>query len=76
MKVNVDRKLLKKIRAMLHDFTTNGIDIAAKRHFNLNGEIDAKHRSKFINRLEGYINFVGQVRNKKHTVYIKTKTAI
>ncbi len=72
-RVNVDRKLLKKIRAMLHDFTTNGIDIAAKRHFNLNGEIDTKHRSKFINRLEGYINFVGQVRGKNDTVYTKLK---
>lgn len=72
-KVNVDRKLLKKIRAMLHDFTTNGIDIATKRHFNLNGEIDTKQREKFINRLEGYINFVGQVRGKSDTVYTKLK---
>lgn len=72
-KVNVDRKLLKKIRAMLHDFTTNGIDIATKRHFNLNGEIDTKQRGKFINRLEGYINFVGQVRGKNDTVYTKLK---
>lgn len=72
-KVNIDRRLLKRIRAMLHDFTTNGIDIASRRHFNLNGEIDTKHCSKFINRLEGYINFVGQVRGKNDTVYTKLK---
>ncbi|MBX2931671.1 MAG: hypothetical protein KF781_06995 [Chitinophagaceae bacterium] len=39
-KVNIDRKLLKKIRAMLHDFTINGIDKATQKHFNLQGEID------------------------------------
>ncbi|MBS1651874.1 MAG: RNA-directed DNA polymerase [Bacteroidetes bacterium] len=32
-KVNIDRKLLKKIRAMLHDMSRNGIEVAAKRHF-------------------------------------------
>ncbi|MCO5233720.1 MAG: reverse transcriptase family protein [Chitinophagales bacterium] len=73
-KVNVDRKLLKKIRAMLHDLTTNGIDIATKGHFNLNGEIEPKHRAKFIQRLEGYINFVGQVRGKSDELYFKQKT--
>lgn len=73
-KVNVDRKLLKKIRAMLHDFTTNGIDTATQRHFNLRGEIETKHRAKFIQRLEGYINFVGQVRGKSDGLYFKQKT--
>lgn len=73
-KVNVDRKLLKKIRAMLHDMTTNGIDTATQRHFNLKGEVETKHRAKFINRLEGYINFVGQVRGKNDELYFKQKT--
>jgi RNA-directed DNA polymerase len=72
-KVNVDRKLLKKIRAMLHDWTTNGIDAATKRHFNLSSESDTKQRDKFIHRLEGYINFVGQVRGKDDSVYTKLK---
>ena len=68
-KVNVDRKLLKKIRAMLHDLTTNGIDAATQRHFNLKGVVEPKHRGRFIYRLEGYINFVGQVRGKDDAVY-------
>ncbi|MBS1646734.1 MAG: RNA-directed DNA polymerase [Bacteroidetes bacterium] len=72
-RVNIDRKLLKKVRAMLHDLTTNGIDVAAKRHFNWSGETDAKQRSKFIHRLEGYIHFVGQVRGKNDAVYTKLK---
>ena len=72
-KVNVDRKLLKKIRAMLHDLRTNGIETATKRHFNPHLEVDAKMQSYFLRRLEGYINFVGQVRGKKDGDYLKLK---
>lgn len=73
-KVNVERKLLKKIRAMLHDLTQNGIDSATERHFNLQGNIDPKYRVKFINKLGGYIDFVGQVRGKNDLFYIKMKS--
>jgi len=74
-KANVDRKLLKKIRAMLHDFTVNGIDIATRNHFKLQGIIETKHKEKFINRLQGYINFVGQIKGTSDALYIKQKTA-
>lgn len=72
-KVNVDRKLLKKTRAMLHDITANGVEIATIKHFNLPGKITEKHQIKFINRLEGYINFIGQVRGKDDLVYKRFK---
>ena len=72
-KVNVDRKLLKKIRAMLHDLTTNGVEAATRRHFNLKKELDPKLCECFIHRLEGYINFVGQVRGKDDAVYRRLK---
>ncbi|TQM42263.1 RNA-directed DNA polymerase [Flavobacterium branchiophilum] len=71
-KVNVDKKLLKKIRAMLHDVSINGIEKAAQRHFKLN-KIDKRYSSQFMNRLEGYINFVGQVRGKGDTLVLKFK---
>lgn len=70
-KVNVDRRLLKKIRAMLHDLSSNGVDVAARRHFNLKGRPSSRDREYFFNRLEGYINFVGQVRGKSDPVYRK-----
>lgn len=70
-KVNVDRKLLKKIRAMLHDLSTNGLDAATRRHFGLKTKVSTQDRAHFINRLEGYINFVGQVRGKSDPVYEK-----
>jgi RNA-directed DNA polymerase len=74
-KVNVDRKLLRKVRAMLHDLTINGVDIATQRHFNLKTETGHQLKGKFIHRLEGYINFIGQVRGKHDMLYMKQKLA-
>jgi RNA-directed DNA polymerase len=73
-KVNVDRKLLKKIRAMLHDLKMNGIEKAAQKHFKIKGEVDSRFQGKFIQRLEGYINFVGQVRGKTDSLYVNFKS--
>jgi RNA-directed DNA polymerase len=74
-KVNVERKQIKKIRAMLHDMTTNGIETATRRHFNLKGVATPQYRGCFIHRLEGYINFVGQVKGKNNAGYQKLKEA-
>ena len=71
-KVNVDRRLLKKIRAMLHDLTINGLDVATKRHFG--PRATARFREQFLYRLEGYINFVGQVRGTGDPIYLKFKS--
>ena len=75
-KVNIDRKLIKKIRAMLHDWSINGLYKAAIRHFSYsNAEIDiSRLQIRFINRLEGYINFVGQVRGKSDPLFLRYKT--
>jgi RNA-directed DNA polymerase len=67
-KVNVDRKLLKKIRAMLHDWQVNGLNNASRHHFWHEIEADGSQQ-QFLNRLRGYINFVGQVRGKEDTLY-------
>ena len=75
-KVNVDRKLLKKIRAMLHDLVTNGVDMATWKHLKIMPDkVDIKERGLFIHRLEGYINFVGQVRGKFDNMYLKFKSS-
>jgi RNA-directed DNA polymerase len=75
-KVNVDRKLLKKIRAMLHDFTTNGLHHATKKHFKLKDGFRIEYLTQFMNRLEGYINFVGQVRGKNDPLYRKFRNQL
>lgn len=72
-KVNVDRKLLKKIRAMLHDLSKSGTYLATLRHFKYRSIVETEDVPKFINRLEGYINFVGQVRGKNDQLYRRFK---
>ena len=66
-KVNIDRRMLKRIRAMLHDLNTNGLHAAALRHFGIQRNRNLDDVSlMFLKRLDGYINFVGQVRGKDH----------
>jgi RNA-directed DNA polymerase len=72
-KVNVDRNLLKKTRAMLHDLSLNGAELATRRHFNIRSEVTPELISTFISRLTGYINFTGQVRGPEDYMYLKFK---
>jgi len=75
-KVNVDRKLIKKIRAMSHDLAVNGKEAATRNHFNIQGYVKPELQEKFMNRLCGYINFVGQVRGKSNNLYSRFKNVI
>lgn len=75
-KVNVSRNLLKQIRAMLHDFEQNGLTTATKKHFKIDTEINNNHKNSFINRLSGNINFVGQVKGKDDSVYLKFRESL
>jgi RNA-directed DNA polymerase len=71
-KINVDRKMLKRIRAMLHDWQVNGLCQATQHHFRHEIGGDGSQQ-QFLNRLEGYINFVGQVRGKDNSLYLQMK---
>jgi RNA-directed DNA polymerase len=75
-KVNVNRRLLKKIRAMLHDLNINGLEAATRKHFEIKGECDPDAKRFFVRRLRGYINFVGQVRGKEDGLYLRFKEGI
>ncbi len=72
-KLNVDRKLIRKIRAILYDIKQNGLIIAAQHHLKLTQTPDEKTMGYFIHRLEGLINFVGQVRGKQDSIYYRFK---
>jgi RNA-directed DNA polymerase len=61
-KPNVDRKMLKKIRAMLHDIRRNGIEKAVSKHYKVYSWSAQFRQQKFLNKLVGYIGFVGQIR--------------
>ncbi len=70
-KVNIDRKLLKKVRAMMHNLNTKGLNDTAFKHFN-GLDLNSKNiSSSFLNQLDGYINFIGQVRGKEDVLYLK-----
>ncbi|GAA4059599.1 reverse transcriptase family protein [Flavobacterium chungnamense] len=72
-KVNVDRQTLKMVRAMLYDASKNGIAKAASKHFSFHQKDAHTHTSYFLNRLEGYINFIAQVRGKEDALVLKFK---
>jgi RNA-directed DNA polymerase len=72
-KINVDRKLIRQVRAMLHDARMNGLNAAAFRHFK-NAVSDPE--SKYLNRLQGYISFIGMVRGKEDFLFVRQKAEL
>lgn len=70
-KVNVNRSLIKRVRAMIYDMKVSGVENAAKKHFNKELDNEGKLIKKFTSRLEGYINFIGQVRGRNERVYMR-----
>mgnify|MGYP003487764007 FL=1 len=72
-KVNVDRKIIKMVRAMLYDTLQNGISKATRKHFKNKNEIGNKSEIYFLNRLNGYINFIAQIRGDDDAMVLKFK---
>lgn len=72
-KVNVDRKMMKNVRAMLYDLKMNGINSATKKHFDLNRLASMNECQLFIDKLNGNIGFIGQVRGLEDYIYLKFK---
>ena len=73
-KVNVDRKTLKMVRAMLFDASKNGIEKAACKHFTSCKTNPLSYSTFFLKRLNGYINFIAQVRGFDDDLVIKFKS--
>lgn len=67
-KVNIDRKYIRNIRAMIYSIETMGAELAAAKHYQ-STRIDSALTFKFINKLKGQIEFVGQVRGKEDGLY-------
>jgi RNA-directed DNA polymerase len=72
-KVNIDRKMLKKIRAMLHTWKTKGLDHAVNIHYKKTKKLPSNPKTHFVNQLGGYINFIGQIRGKQDALYQKNR---
>jgi RNA-directed DNA polymerase len=71
-KLNVNRTYIRNIRATLHHIKTEGIEVAAKKHYQVD-IADIKLQQKLLFKLEGQINFIGQVRGKQDSIYLKMK---
>lgn len=72
-KVNVDRRYIKKVRAMLHDSRVNGIQAAAKKHWELVEKASEHEVRKFLFKLKGMISFIGQVRGNSDVLVVKMR---
>ena len=71
--INVPRKYVRHVRAMLHAWEKYGLENAAREHFE---KYNYKHKTvnypdiSFRNELIGKINYVGQIKGRKNKVYI------
>lgn len=72
-KVNTNRKMLKNTRAMLYDLRLNGASKATQNHFKMEYKPSEDDQIKFLQKLNGTINFIGQVRGKEDAIYVKMK---
>lgn len=67
-KVNIDRRFLKKTRAMIHDLHTNGLAKASSNHYNQD-RISEEDQQRFLRKIDGRLNFISMVRGKDDVVY-------
>ena len=70
---NVDRRYIRKLRAILHDIHTNGVALAARKNLGIyphqqTTDGDIQH---FLQTVSGSIAHVGFVRGKEDIVYVK-----
>jgi RNA-directed DNA polymerase len=63
-KLSVERKLKKKLRAIEHDISVNGIEKAAERHYGLNTSASDKIQKKFQRKINGLKSFRDMVEIK------------
>ena len=72
-KVNVKRKSVRQVRAMLHDWETNGYEAAESKHYKYNYKsfYDGSYKPSFQKVVKGKIEFIGMVRGKDDSIYIR-----
>ena len=67
-KVNINRKYIRNIRAILHDIKNRGLVLASSRFFD-NESINEESTNRFLNILRGKIEFIGFVRGWEDNIY-------
>lgn len=75
-KINVNRKFLKKTRAMIHSLYTEGEQAAANKHFQSMLDVSEKEISTFLNRINGNLLFIKQVLGPENGIFIHLNTKL
>ncbi|CAK8714446.1 RNA-directed DNA polymerase [Candidatus Electrothrix aarhusensis] len=72
-KVNVKRKSIRQVRAMLHVWEKYGYKAAEYEHpkYNYKFLCDASYKPSFQKVVKGKIEFIGMVRGKDDSIYIR-----
>jgi RNA-directed DNA polymerase len=72
-KVNVKRKSVRQVRAMLHAWEKHGYAAAESEHpkYNYKFLYDASYKPSFQKVVKGKIEFIGMVRGKDDSIYIR-----
>jgi RNA-directed DNA polymerase len=72
-KVNVKRKFIRQVRAMLHDWEKNELQAAQKRHFEsfCTKLISVGTTPSFSQIVKGKIDFIKMVRGERDYIYLK-----
>lgn len=75
-KPNLDRKYIRRLRAIIHHIKAKGLIAAAAKYLLVTEEhIKQKEMSYFLNSVRGKINYVGAVRGRQDIVFNKLNTA-
>lgn len=69
-RVNVDRKYIRNLRAILFSWEKMGVELAAAKHYQLK-DLAVVDVPKFVRKIAGQIEFVGQVRGVNDSIYKK-----
>ncbi len=59
--LTADRKVKKKLRAMIHDLAKNGLETATQRHYSMEGQPTECEQNKFLKHVMGIQSFVKMV---------------
>jgi hypothetical protein len=70
-KVNVKREYLQSVRAMLNNWDKRGADYAQSKYVIHKKKIE--QNINFKNALRGHIDFIGSIKGKESSIYLKLK---
>lgn len=78
VKPNVDRRQIRKLRAILHNCRKHGLEISANRYLYHTETMLATEEdiSRFLRILTGKIDHIGFVRGKEDNIYLNLKTQL